>query len=73
MIFIGIFQDEAHPNPNEAYALIKLYVSYFALNEEGLPKKLSRFEYIQWFISKRLDPSLQEVLSKVDKSSMTFE
>ena len=53
LVFVGIFQDEAHPNPNEAYALIKLYVSYFALSEEGLPKRMTRFDYVDWFIQRR--------------------
>ena len=30
-VFVAIFADDDHPNPKEAYAIFRLYISYFTL------------------------------------------
>jgi len=65
-IFVAIFADKEHPNPQEAFALFKIYFSYFS----GLPStapddpelgdgeerepstELLKFSYMQFLKSK---------------------
>ena len=73
-VFIGIFQDEGHPNPQEAFAIIKLYISYFVLGNDNEPPSITLpFDYAQWFLERRKELVMQQLLRDIDKSYLAFE
>ena len=33
-IFTGVYQDEEHPNPHEAFTVLKMYLSYYRFEND---------------------------------------
>ena len=38
-VFTGIYQDEDHPNPSQAYNMLKSYISYYNFSNDVLESK----------------------------------
>ena len=57
-VFVGIFQDEEHPNPQEAFAIFKFYVSYFTISNDESPNSTLPFDYGRWFLERRKELSM---------------
>ena len=80
-MFTGIFQDTEHPNPDEAFTMVKLYVSYFRLGDlMDSTEVLHRFTGYDHFFLERLKDTedieklevLHERLIDFDKSDLEF-
>jgi len=55
-VFTGIFQDDEHPNPEEAFTMVKLYVSYFRLGDlMDSSEVLNSFTGYDQFFLRRLE------------------
>ena len=81
-VFTGIFQDTEHPNPGEAFIMVKLYVSYFRLGDlMDSVEVLHMFTGYDQFFLKRLQDtenkekldSLHEKLIEIEKSDLAFD
>ena len=82
-MFTGIYQDEDHPNPSQAYNMLKSYISYYNFSNDVLESKqliLNSFtSYDEFFLSKLEElpdqnlELLHEKLIDMDKSMLSFE